>query len=275
RQDRSFRPNLDDVEKFLQEDPQPKAIFLNSPHNPTGGIATHDDLKDLASLIRGRNIAVFCDEPYDQMVWTGQHHSLLAEEGMMDQCVAAYTFSKSFSMSGWRLGFTVSSPAIAQLIAKLTNTALSCVPPFVQMAGIAALENDLPERDKNMATFRQKVEYLSSQLDALPDINCLTPGGSFYVFPDVSAICHRFNITSHGLAMYLLQAADDEFGVACLGGECFGEAGGGFLRFSCAEPDEKLQEALDFLPQAFERQDRIEAFLAAHSQYQLQTAYQL
>jgi aspartate aminotransferase len=275
RQDRSFRPNLDDVEKFLQEDPQPKAIFLNSPHNPTGGIATHDDLKDLASLIRGRNIAVFCDEPYDQMVWTGQHHSLLAEEGMMDQCVAAYTFSKSFSMSGWRLGFTVSSPAIAQLIAKLTNTALSCVPPFVQMAGIAALQNDLQERDKNMATFRHKVEYLSSQLDALPGINCLTPGGSFYVFPDVSAICHRFNITSHGLAMYLLQAADDEFGVACLGGECFGEAGGGFLRFSCAEPDEKLQEALDFLPQAFERQDRIEAFLAAHSQYQLQTPYQV
>ena len=178
-------------------------------------------------------------------------------------------------MSGWRLGFTVSSPAIAQLIAKLTNTALSCVPPFVQMAGVAALQNDLPERDKNMATFRQKVEYLSSQLDALPDINCLTPGGSFYVFPDVSAICHRYNITSHGLAMYLLQAADDEFGVACLGGECFGEAGGGFLRFSCAEPDEKLQEALDFLPQAFARQDRIDAFLAAHSQYQLQEPYQV
>ena len=143
------------------------------------------------------------------------------------------------------------------------------------MAGIAALQNDLEERDKNMATFRQKVEFLSTQLDALPDINCLTPGGSFYVFPDVSAICHRYNITSHGLAMYLLQAADDEFGVACLGGECFGEAGGGFLRFSCAEPDEKLQEALDFLPQAFERQDRIEAFLEANSQYQLAEPYQV
>ena len=75
--------------------------------------------------------------------------------------------------------------------------------------------------------------------------------------------------------MYLLQAADDEFGVACLGGECFGEAGGGFLRFSCAEPDEKLQEALDFLPQAFERQDRIEAFLAENSQYQLKEPYQV
>ena len=275
RQEHSFRPNLDDVERFLDEDPAPKAIFLNSPHNPTGGVATHDDLKGLADLVRGRNVAVFCDEPYDQMAWTGKHHSLLAEEGMMEQCVAAYTFSKSFSMSGWRLGFTVSSPAIAQMIAKLTNTALSCVPPFVQLAGVAALQNDLAERDQNMATFRSKVEFLAGKLNEIPDINCLTPGGSFYVFPDVSAICHRYHITSHGLAMYLLQAADDKFGVACLGGECFGEAGGGFLRFSCAEPDEKLQEALDFLPEAFQRRDRIEAFLAANSGYQLPAPYQV
>ena len=126
-----------------------------------------------------------------------------------------------------------------------------------------------------MATFRSKVEFLAGKLNEMADINCLTPGGSFYVFPDVSAICHRYNITSHGLAMYLLQAADDDFGVACLGGECFGEAGGGFLRFSCAEPDEKLQEALDFLPGALQNQDRIEAFLAANSGYQLAAPYQV
>ena len=275
RQEHDFRPNLDDVKRFLDENASPKAIFLNSPHNPTGGVATEDDLKGLADLVRGRNIVVFSDEPYDQMVWTGQHHSILAEEGMMDQCVAAYTFSKSFSMSGWRLGFTVSSPSITEMIAKLTNTALSCVPPFVQLAGVAALEGDLEERDKNMETFRHKVAMLASKLDQLPDVKCLTPGGSFYVFADVSAICQRFGITSHGLAMYLLQAADDDFGVACLGGECFGEAGGGFLRFSCAEPDEKLQEAIDFLPSAFQRQDRIEAFLSANAQFQLQSPYQI
>ncbi|MGE3408622.1 MAG: pyridoxal phosphate-dependent aminotransferase, partial [Pirellulales bacterium] len=99
-----FRPNLGDVERFLKTDPRPKAIFLNSPHNPTGGIATLDDLRGLADLVRGKDVAVFSDEPYCHMVWRGQHHSLLAQPDMLEQSVAAYTFSKSFSMSGWRLG---------------------------------------------------------------------------------------------------------------------------------------------------------------------------
>ena len=98
------------MERFLSSDPQPKAIFLNSPHNPTGGVATEDDLRGLADLVRGRDVAVFSDEPYCHMVWRGRHHSLLAQPGMLEQCVAAYTFSKSYSMSGWRLGFAVASP---------------------------------------------------------------------------------------------------------------------------------------------------------------------
>ncbi len=97
------------MERFLNTDPRPKAIFLNSPHNPTGGVATEDDLRGLADLVRGRDVAVLSDEPYSHMVWRGRHHSLLAQPGMLDQCVAAYTFSKSYSMSGWRLGFAVAS----------------------------------------------------------------------------------------------------------------------------------------------------------------------
>ena len=143
KQEHEFRPNLDDVARFLEEDPEPKAIFLNSPHNPTGGVATQEDLAGLADLVRGRNIAVFSDEPYDQMVWHGAHHSLLAQPGMLGQCVAAYTFSKSFSMSGWRLGYAISSTENIEMFAKLTNTTLSCVPPFVQRAGVAALEQEL------------------------------------------------------------------------------------------------------------------------------------
>ncbi len=134
----AFRPNLRDVERFLAEDAKPKAIFLNSPHNPTGGMATEDDLQRLADLIRGRDVAVFSDEPYDRMVWQGQHHTLLEQPGMLDQCLAAYTFSKSYSLSGWRIGFAVSSPGTIEIVAKLVNTALSCVPPFSQAAGIAA-----------------------------------------------------------------------------------------------------------------------------------------
>ena len=107
KQENQFRPDLNDVEHFVKTEPKAKAIFLNSPHNPTGGVATAADLRGLADLVRGRPIAIFSDEPYCHMVWDGQHHTLLAEPGMMDQCLAAYTFSKSYSMSGWRLGYAV------------------------------------------------------------------------------------------------------------------------------------------------------------------------
>src|SRR5262245_55940713 len=110
RQANQFRPNLEDVAHFLQTEPRARAIFLNSPHNPTGGVATREDLRGLAELVRGRNVAIFSDEPYCHMAWTGRHYTPLAEPGMLEQCVAAYTFSKSYSMSGWRLGYAVSSP---------------------------------------------------------------------------------------------------------------------------------------------------------------------
>ena len=268
-----FRPRLADVERFLAEDPRPKAIFLNSPHNPTGGVATLEDLEGLAGLVRGRDVAVFSDEPYDAMVWRGRHHTLLSQPGMFDHCVAAYTFSKSFSMSGWRLGFAVSSPATIDLLGTLENTTLSCVPPFTQMAGMAALAGDGAVRDERMADFRRKVERLVDGLNTIDDVACLMPGGTFYVFPSVKPICNRHGITSHGLALFLLEAADDARGVACLGGECFGAAGGGFLRLSCAEPDERLSEAVAFIAEAVTRGGRMASYLATHPEYRLAEPY--
>lgn len=273
RRENAFRPNLDDIETFISDDPQPKAIFLNTPHNPTGGVATEEDLKNLADLVRGKNIAVFSDEPYCHMVWEGKHHSLLAQPGMLEQSVAAFTFSKSYSMSGWRLGFSVSSAEITTAIGKMINTTLSCTPPIVQLAGKAALEKDSSERDEVMQKFREKVELLTNGLNKLEGFESLPPLATFYVFPNVAPICNRLGITSHGLALYLLEGADDDFGVACLGGECFGKAGHGFLRFSCAEPNERLQQALDFLPVAIGRSDRINAFLEARPQYRLAEPY--
>lgn len=269
QQAHAFRPQVADIEAFLANDPSPKAIFLNSPHNPTGGITTQQDLRDIADVIRGRDVFVFSDEPYDQMVWEGRHHSLLEMPGMSDQCVAAYTFSKSFSMSGWRLGWAVSSPAVIELIGKLTNTALSCVPPFTQMAGAAVLANDRAERDVRMQDFHDKVRGLVASLNQIDGVECLMPGGSFYAFPSVVGLCQRLGITSHGLAMFLLEAADDTLGVACLGGECFGAAGAGFLRLSCAEPNERLQQAVAFLQTAVQRQDRLASYLDTHPQYVL------
>ncbi|MGB0739827.1 MAG: pyridoxal phosphate-dependent aminotransferase [Planctomycetaceae bacterium] len=273
RQETQFRPQVSDIEDFLNDDPSPRAIFLNSPHNPTGGVTKEQDLRDIADLIRGRDIAVFSDEPYCHMVWEGQHHSLAAQPGMLDQCVAAYTFSKSYSMSGWRLGFCVSSREITDAIGKMINTTLSCTPPLVQLAGRAALMQDSSERDTTMRKFREKVVLLTEGLNRIEGFSSLDPTATFYVFPSVKPVCNRLGITSHGLALYLLEAADDSFGVACLGGECFGAAGAGFLRFSCAEPNERLQQALDFLPVAISRTERIESWLNSHPQFRLKAAY--
>jgi aspartate aminotransferase len=254
----------------VRQTPRARAIFLNSPHNPTGGVATAEDLRAIADLVRGRDVAVFSDEPYCHMVWEGRHVPALAEPGMLEQTVAAYTFSKSYSMSGWRLGYAVSNPRLVETIGKMINTSLSCVPPLAQWAGQAALEQDRGERDEVMRQFRRKVELLVGALRKVDGVKVLLPAGTFYAFPDVSAHCRRHGITSHGLAMYLLEGADERFGVACLGGECFGPAGQGFLRFSCAEPDERLLQAVAFLADAVHRNDRVAAYLAGHPEFRLQ-----
>ncbi len=269
KQENQFRPNLNDVESFIKTNPRAKAIFLNSPHNPTGGVATENDLKGLADLVRGRDIAVFSDEPYDHMVWTGTHHPLLAQPGILDQTVACYTFSKSYSMSGWRLGYAVSSPRLIESIGKMINTSLSCTAPIVQLAGEAALKNDAGERDEVMQRFKTKVELLVDDLKKVDGVSVFMPAGTFYVFPRVAPICERLGITSHGLAMFLLEAADDREGVACLGGECFGAAGNGFLRFSCAEPDDRLHQAVAFFKDAITRTERVQKYLESHAKYRL------
>jgi len=270
KQENAFRPNLQDIQNFVNNHAKAKAIFLNSPHNPTGGVATEGDLKAIADLVRGKNIAVFSDEPYNHMVWSGKHHPFLAQPGIMDQAMACYTFSKSYSMSGWRLGYAVSSPRIIESIGKMINTSLSCVPPIVQLAGEAALKHDDAERDEVMQRFKKKVELLVKELKNVEGVTVIMPAGTFYVFPNVAPICRKLGITSHGLAMYLLEGADDQKGVACLGGECFGAAGQGFLRFSCAEPDDRLVAAVAFLKDAVTRTERVQKYLETHPKYRLQ-----
>jgi aspartate aminotransferase len=272
-QSNQFRPDVADIERFLATAESPRGILLNSPHNPTGGVTTEQDLEDIADLVRGRDVAIFSDEPYCHMVWDGTHDSLLAQPGMLEQSVAAYTFSKSYSMSGWRLGFAVSSPEIADSIGKMITTTLSCTPPIVQLAGTAALKSDRAERDEVMTKFREKVVLLTEGLNKIDGFHSLPPTATFYVFPNVAPICNRLGVTSHGLAMFMLEGADDHFGIACLGGECFGEAGGGFLRFSCAEPNDRLQQALDFIPTAISREDRLATWLDSRPQFKLKTPY--
>lgn len=269
KEENQFRPDVKEVARFLKEAPNPRGIFLNSPHNPTGGVATLEDLNGIADLIRGKDVMVMSDEPYAHMVWEGRHHSILECPGMIDQAVAVFTFSKSYSMSGYRVGFGITRSDYADLIGKLINTSLSCVPPITQLAAQAGLDFDEKERDETMLKFKKKVEILVAALKKVPDVTVEMPKGTFYVFPNVSKICKRLGITSHGLAMFLLEAADDKLGVACLGGECFGPAGQGYLRFSCAEPDDKLVKAVEFLTETVKRTDRVAKYLETHPKYRL------
>ena len=271
----SFRPRAEVVARFLKTDARPRAIWLNFPHNPTGGVAERADLEAIADLVRGSDVMIFSDEPYCHMVWGehARHHSIASLPGMLDHTLAAYTFSKSYSMSGWRIGFAVGPVPLVEAVGKLINTTASCSPPFVQKAAQAALEHDLETRELYMARFQRKVERLSAGLAQIEGIKVMPPVGTFYVFPDVRAICNRLGLTSHGLALYLLEGADDQFGVACLGGECFGQAGAGFLRFSCAEPDERIEQALAFLPDAFSRTSRVAAFRREHPALALHQPY--
>ncbi|QEH34576.1 Aspartate aminotransferase [Aquisphaera giovannonii] len=269
----AFRPRAEDVRRFLETDPRPRAVFLNSPHNPTGGVATAEDLAAIADVVRGTDLMVFSDEPYCHMVWSGRHTSILSQPGMFEHAVAAYTFSKSYSMSGWRIGFAVAHPEVAEMIGKLINTTASCSPPLAQWAARAALERDRETRDEYMGRFRAKVERLCQGLKRVEGLGVSMPAGTFYVFPDVRRICNRLGITSHGLALYLLEGADDAFGVACLGGECFGDAGAGFLRFSCAEPDDRIDRAVAFLPEALTRTDRVRRYLGENPKFALREPY--
>ena len=163
--------------------PRPRAIFLNSPHNPTGGVATRDDLAAIADVVRGTELMVFSDEPYCHMVWEGRHESILAEPGMLEHTVAAYTFSKSYSMSGWRIGFAVAHPDVVEAIGKLINTTASCSPPLAQWAAQAALEHDAATRDDYMGRFRRKVERLCAGLRGVDGLRVVPPGRDILRLP--------------------------------------------------------------------------------------------
>ena len=168
-------------------------------------MATRDDLAEIAEVVRGTELMVFSDEPYCHMVWNGRHASILAEPGMLEHTVAAYTFSKSYSMSGWRIGFAVAAPDVVDAIGKLINTTASCTPPLAQRAAQAALELDTETRDEYMNRFHRKVERLCDGLKNVEGFRVVRPAGTFYVFPDVRSVCNRLKITSHGLAYYLLE----------------------------------------------------------------------
>ncbi len=214
-----------------------RMIIINSPQNPTGGVLEKSDLEAIAEVAIKNDIVVMSDEPYEKILYEGTHHSIAAVDGMRERTIILDCFSKTFAMTGWRLGYGVCNAELAAAIAKFETNCNSCTTSFVQRAGIAALQGPMDESDKMVAIFKERRDVIVDGLNAIPGISCLRPRGAFYVFP---------NITETGFdCRTLAKKCLEEAGVACLAGTAFGQYGEGYLRFSYANSVENIRKALD------------------------------
>jgi len=231
---RGFSFDLDLLERSVTN--KTKLVILNSPANPTGGIMPAEDVKRLADILRDRDIMILSDEIYSRIVYTGEPVSIASFPGMQEKTIILDGFSKTYSMTGWRLGYGVMPEWMADAVVKLMVNSNSCTASFTQRAGIAALDGPQDDVDKMVAEFRKRRDVIVKGLNEIPGIRCSEPAGAFYAFPNVTGI----GLPSKQLADMLLNDA----GVACLDGGCFGSHGNGYLRFSYANSLENIQEAL-------------------------------
>jgi aspartate aminotransferase len=234
-EERDFAFDVDDLSHLISD--RTKLIIINSPHNPTGGVLSRRDLEQMAAAIGDRNIWVLSDEIYSRLIFEGKHHSILSLPGFKDRTILLDGFSKTYAMTGWRMGYGVMRPELAAQIARLMTNSNSCTASFTQIAGMEALSGDQSSVEHMRSEFQQRRDAFVSSLNKIPGFSCRMPKGAFYVFPNVTATGWR----SKALADALLEEA----GVACLSGTSFGEFGEGYLRFSIANSMENLNRALE------------------------------
>ncbi|HEV2352522.1 MAG TPA: pyridoxal phosphate-dependent aminotransferase [Terriglobia bacterium] len=217
-----------------------RLIILNSPHNPTGGVMSREQLANLAealSVSRTNEIFVLSDEIYSRLIFEGAHSSLAQFPGMKERTIILDGFSKTYAMTGWRLGYGVMRPDLAQQVALLMTNSNSCTASFTQMAGVEALRGPQTCVEEMLAEFRRRRSVMVDGLNAIRGFRCRLPHGAFYVYPNITGTGR----SSRELAEALLTQA----GVACLSGTAFGEWGDGYLRFSYANSIENIHKALD------------------------------
>jgi len=218
-----------------------RLIILNSPHNPTGGVMQRRDVEQVAKLIGDRNILVLSDEIYSRLLFEGEHFSIMSVPGMQERTILLDGFSKTYAMTGWRMGYGVMRPDLATQITRLMTNSNSCTASFTQMAGIEALTGDQSSVDHMCSEFKLRRDVFVAGLNKIKGFSCRMPKGAFYVFPNTA----KTGWKSKPLADALLEQA----GVAALSGTAFGEFGEGYLRFSVANSLENLQQALDRVDQ--------------------------
>jgi aspartate aminotransferase len=235
REEMDFRLDVDELGGLIND--RTKLIILNSPQNPTGGVLEKKDIDGIAHAIRGRNIMVLSDEIYSRLIFEGEHHSIMSIQGMKDRCILLDGFSKTYAMTGWRMGYGVMRADLAMHVARLMTNSNSCTASFSQIAGIEALRGPQKSVDAMRAEFKKRRDVMVAGLNRIKGFSCRLPKGAFYVFPNVT----KTGWPSKKLADALL----DDASVAALSGTAFGEFGEGYLRFSVANSIENIEKALD------------------------------
>ncbi|MCK5586583.1 pyridoxal phosphate-dependent aminotransferase [Candidatus Bipolaricaulota bacterium] len=230
-----FRFDLEDLRSRITS--RTKLVVLNSPHNPTGGVLSKSDVEGIAAIARENDLLVLSDEVYDHMYYEDAPASIMSIEGMSDRVILVSGFSKTYAMTGWRLGYAVMPDWLIGTVVRLINSSSSCTSQFVQEAGLQALLGDQGDSQKMMRALRDRRDLMINGLNSIPGINCRVPLGAFYAFPNVS----RLGLSSAELATLLLE----EGGVATLPGTAFGPEGEGYLRLCFSTSVESIEEALD------------------------------
>ncbi|HZP22246.1 MAG TPA: pyridoxal phosphate-dependent aminotransferase [Terriglobales bacterium] len=239
REARDFRIDVNELAGLITD--RTKLIILNSPHNPTGGIITKEDVQDIARAIGDRDIMVLSDEIYSRLTFEGEPYSIASVPGFKERTIILTGFSKTYSMTGWRLGYGVMRPDLAQQFARLQTNSTSCTATFTQIAGVEAVKGDQSEPEKMRREFQRRRDVFVKGLNSIKGFSCRSPKGAFYTFPNVTAT----GWPSKKLADALLQ----DVGVAGLSGTAFGSYGEGHMRFSTANSIENLEQALDRIEQ--------------------------
>ena len=235
REERDFGLDVDELASLITD--RTKLIILNSPQNPTGGVLSRQDIHDIAEAIGNRNIMVLSDEIYRRLIFEGEHYSIMAEPGFKERTILLDGFSKTYAMTGWRMGYGVMRADLAAHFTRLMANSNSCTASFTQMAGIEALRGDQSSVEHMRKEFQQRRDVFVAGLNRIKGFSCRLPKGAFYVFPNIT----QTGRNSKDLAEALL----NEAGVACLSGAAFGEFGEGYLRFSTANSLENLNKALE------------------------------
>jgi aspartate/methionine/tyrosine aminotransferase len=243
REETGFGFDMDEFERRLS--PRTRLIIVNSPQNPTGGVLDRRQLERIAGAAVERGITLLTDEIYREFLYEGEFVSMLGFPGVREHAVLLDGFSKTYAMTGWRLGYGVMPAPLADHVTRLMVNSASCTASFVQLAGIAALEGDQTPVTRMVDAFKRRRDLVVDGLNTLPGVSCIRPRGAFYAFPNVT----RLGRPSAEIAERLL----NEAGVALLPGTAFGAHGEGYLRLSYANSEANLRAALERMRPVLEK----------------------